>query len=104
MIYHRDWARGRGDFTEARRLEAELVSVEAVRISIVRVWWEFLLDCGIGCGWAQTIPRSIAIRFVIHHGLFFLSSRHGFAGAGRNRRQAGQDGRGRGQAPMTEKR
>ena len=32
MVYHRDWAKARSDFTEARRLEEEIVSAEAVRI------------------------------------------------------------------------
>lgn len=32
MSYHRDWAKSRGDFTEARRLESELVAVESVRV------------------------------------------------------------------------
>jgi len=28
-LFHRDWAKSRGNFTEARRLESELVQLEA---------------------------------------------------------------------------
>lgn len=54
MSYHRDWAKSRGDFTEARRLESELVAVESVRVG-------YRVSCACPVDGSACAPSSIGL-------------------------------------------